>query len=893
MENHQYLNQKIELSSNQKRLNSPFNKNNQIPNFFRWDSNIIKTKNKIYNMNSTKEIHFTSRPKGEELNLNGPKILTINFPPEFILSNNNPRKNSSQEKNRYLKNNLGNDMELNDKDKNNGKFASTVKKDFEKLKGINSNIDINNNKKNLILINLNKKHKKKNKVQKKNFLYIKTHKGLSSSIGLSSNIGYSHSERELSKRRRKSSDNKKKFIRENETENYDSNHIKTEGSNYEFQNSLPNETINQINYKLNSKRNLNKPLNFHIYCNQNCNHVPNIEIKSNTYNNNNNSKEKILNNYLSGTKNIFILGNSSNKLIFNPSSINKGLKNINSEFEYDLHLGKKIYGKEFDNNYKYYNYINEPYKNIAHFNSESHCNISTSREQNPNSYNKEKYYIKTQTVFDNKINFPKHIINEIESIKNKEQKNNQNINSAAEYNKNILENFSIKKKLENINIGIAYKVYNGYKFYFNLPNEQIYILKEVSYSCGKGLIPQIELWNKKYQNDSTYLKIYDHEINFNQRQIIWIMQYPIGGESINDIINSVGFYDQNYLFDLVNKIYRAIVKLKEDKDNDKYKNVPFCICDIFINVNEHIKIIPPLIRQIPIDSNLDKKNNNNIYNKYISPCKCKKNLMKIMEYFKEESYSFLCLGLAIIQTITQNLIFDMSSYKYTLNQLKNSKKNIFKEYCCLVHLLLNIEQNYFNGGKYLLFRNFLKFYPKSLLTLLHECTNFKNNNVYTSNEFLNLYDTDKNLNLSIKEVLDITCLPENDYIKFDTFISDFEILFKGIKVNPEIYLRKLNSNKVIHVLSRAFGLDKEIFMNKLKEKIGIKFSELNKYDNKDKYDISENENSNNEIGIRNNFLNDIISSLFIGFNKKKREINDNIFNKQNHSELMNNYIQSN
>ena len=310
-------------------------------------------------------------------------------------------------------------------------------------------------------------------------------------------------------------------------------------------------------------------------------------------------------------------------------------------------------------------------------------------------------------------------------------------------------------------------------------------------------------------------------------------------------------------------------------------------------MNEHIKIIPPLIRQIPIDSNLDKKNNNNIYNKYISPCKCKKNLMKIMEYFKEESYSFLCLGLAIIQTITQNLIFDMSSYKYTLNQLKNSKKNIFKEYCCLVHLLLNNEQNYFNGGKYLLFHNFLKFYPKSLLTLLHECTNFKNNNVYTSNEFLNLYDTDKNLNLSIKEVLDITCLPENDYIKFDTFISDFEILFKGIKVNPEIYLRKLNSNKVIHVLSRAFGLDKEIFMNKLKEKIGIKFSESNKYDNKDKYDISENENSNNEIGIRNNFLNDNISSLFIGFNKKKREINDNIFNKQNHSELMNNYIQSN
>ena len=903
MENHQYLNQKIELPLNQKRLNSPFNKNIQVPNFLRLDSNKIKQKNKIYNIKSTKEIHYTSRPKEDEFNLNGPKILTINFPPEFMLTNNNSRKNQSQEKNRYLQNNLINDTELNDLEKGKGKLASTVKKDFEKLNGVNSNVNINNNKKNLILINLNKKNKKKNKILKKNFLYANTHKGLSSSIGLSSNIGYSHSERELNKRRRKSSDNKKEFTKESENyEKYDTNYIKTEGSNYEIQKSFPIGTTTEINYKfnkLNSQTNSNKPLNFHIYCNNNCDHAPNIKIKNNNYNNNNNSNEKILNNYLSGTKNIFIVGNSNNKLIFNPSSINQGITNVNSESEYNgLHLATKKYGNELNNNFKYNDNINEHYKNLIndHIKSESLYNISSNHGQNPNSNKKEKYYIKTQTVFDNKINYYENIINEIKNKKNKDQKSNANIKSAVEYNKNLLENFSIKKKIENINIGIAYKIYNGYKFYFNLPNEQIYILKEVSYSCGKGLIPQIEIWNKKYQNDSVYLKIYDHEINFNQRQIIWIIQYPIGGESVNDIINSVGFYDQNYLFDLVNKIHRTIVKLKEDEDNHKYKNVPFCICDVFINVNEHIKIIPPLIRQIPIDSNLDKKNNNKyILNKHISPCRCKKNLMKIMEFFKEDSYSFLCLGFAIIQTITQNLIFDMSSYKYTLNLLKNSKKIFFKEYCCFVHLLLNIEQKYFNDSKYLLFYNFLKFYPKSLLTLLHECTNFKNNNVSISNEFLNLYDTNKNLNLSIKEILDITCLPENDYKKLDIFLSDFEILFKDVKIDPEIYLRKLSSNKVIHVLSRAFGLDKEIFRNKLKEKIGINVGELNKFDNKDKdkYDLSENENSNNEIGNKNNFNDDNIFSLFIGFNKKKRGINDNIFNKQNHSHVMNNYIHSN
>ena len=194
----------------------------------------------------------------------------------------------------------------------------------------------------------------------------------------------------------------------------------------------------------------------------------------------------------------------------------------------------------------------------------------------------------------------------------------------------------------------------------------------MSYSCGKGLIPQIDLWNKKYTNDSLYLKIYDHEINFNQRQIIWIMQYPTGGESINDIINSVGFYDQNYLFDIVTKIYKAIIKLKEDKDCEKYRNVPFCICDIFINVNEHIKMIPPLIRQIPIDSNLDKKHNNTNYNsnKEISQCRCKNNLKQILKNFNEGTYSFFCLGFAIMQTITQNLIFEMKSYKYIINLIK-------------------------------------------------------------------------------------------------------------------------------------------------------------------------------------------------------------------------------
>ena len=169
--------------------------------------------------------------------------------------------------------------------------------------------------------------------------------------------------------------------------------------------------------------------------------------------------------------------------------------------------------------------------------------------------------------------------------------------------------------------------------------------------------------------------------------------------------------------------------------------------------------------------------------------------------------------------------------------MKNSEKISLKEFCCFVHLLLNIEKKYFNNTKNLLFFHFLNLYPKCLLSLLHECTNFNNNIPSTSNEFLNLYNTNKNLNLSMKEVLDITTIPQNNYIKFDTFLSDFEILFKDVKIDPEIFLNKLNSNKVIHILSRNFGIDKEFLKNKIKEKIE---QNANGLDNEIENNLKEN-----------------------------------------------------
>ena len=573
-----------------------------------------------------------------------------------------------------------------------------------------------------------------------------------------------------------------------------------------------------------------------------------------------------------------------------PSSINhlyignNKYKNLNKPFNYCNNMNDNFYKKN---------------GNFYHYNkSEKNSKLSPSQEKNSknsNSQSRDKNYIKTQTDFEKKSrpNYYEFLINE---LGNKNPPNPKfNINSAAEYNINVLKSFVTKKKIENLELGITYKIYNGYKFFFNVPNGQIYILKENNINSGNDIFNEIKEWNKKYENDSVYLKIYEQEIITEQKQT-FVMQYPTGGESLNDIINSVGFYDQNILFDIVTKIFRTIIKIKEDKNNENYKNVPFCLCDIFINLNEHIKIIPPIIRQMNKNSNNNKKINTQSGNG--KTCKCKSNisLLKIIFNINKEYISFFCLGFAIIQIITQNLIFELNSYKSicktmrTKNMInlnsnisyKNNNLNFTDKKCCLVHLLLDFEKRQLKGSEYLLFSHFLNLYPKSLLSFLHENTNFKNIIPSSSNEFLNLYDTNKNLNLSIKEVLEITTLPKNEFKSFENFLKEFEILFKDRKINNSDYIRKLNSNKVIQVLSRAFGMDKEKIMNNMMNKIE---DNDNNNNDSDKNRFKEK----NFFEDKNNLNFDNFSSYIIGNkNTNNNNINiNNIFNKQNIYKLHN------
>ena len=241
MESYQYLNHKTELSTNQNKLLSPFNKNLQIQNFFRGDSNIYKQKNKVYNLNNKKEILFSSRQKeNDELGLKGPKILTINFPPEFMLSNNNSRKNSSQEKYIYPQKKLMINYDINNKIRTEKNFANTMNKEFQKFNSNNNNpnkkegqklIAILPPKQQTIFSKLNKKENKY-KIQKKNILYTKLKEDEYKKVGLLSdnNLDYIHNETELNsgRGRRKLSSDEKDLEFEKNNNKLISNNLRTE-----------------------------------------------------------------------------------------------------------------------------------------------------------------------------------------------------------------------------------------------------------------------------------------------------------------------------------------------------------------------------------------------------------------------------------------------------------------------------------------------------------------------------------------------------------------------------------------------------------------------------------------------------------------------------------------
>ena len=335
-------------------------------------------------------------------------------------------------------------------------------------------------------------------------------------------------------------------------------------------------------------------------------------------------------------------------------------------------------------------------------------------------------------------------------------------------------------------------------------NIDCYIFKEIENINNKNnFLKLIESWQKNYRKCNHYLKILGFKKFNTQKNFCVILEYPTGGENFSDIINSIGFYDVKLLLNISQIIYECLSKIKNDKNN---KNINFCICDIYININNHIKIIPPFIRNI--------QNNKSF-------CKCKLSMNKLKNLFNysENDIPFFCLGFCLLQLITQNLIFKMKSFNYLMKADKEKNILCFKK-CCFIHTLINIEEKICDKKSDLLISNFIELYPECVTIFIHICTQIKsteNLDAIYKHEFLNMYDARNRVDVHFKEILKILNFDSKfnyNQIKYNDFLSKFEVIYKKIDMNQYVF-SKVFKYKILNNIIRAFNLNDKKEVNKL------------------------------------------------------------------------------
>jgi hypothetical protein len=387
--------------------------------------------------------------------------------------------------------------------------------------------------------------------------------------------------------------------------------------------------------------------------------------------------------------------------------------------------------------------------------------------------------------------------------------NTSNNNTNNKIKKTIEEFMSIKKMPNNLNEGIFYRSFHGYKFYFDLSNIDCYLFKEINDKIN--MVESIlDYWNRNYGQCENYLKILGIKIYESNYEII--IEYPNGGENFYDIISSIGFYDVKLLLNISQIIYNCLSKIKNDEYNS---NILFCLCDIYLNENNHIKIIPPFIRKIN-----DKE----------AECKCKYSIYRTMAVlnYNINNISLLCFGFLLLQLITQNLLFKLNSYNYLMNF--ENKNNILKyKNCCLLHTLLNIESDLFNQYNELLLKSFINLYPECVSDYIHICTQFNNSDtnydILHNHEFLNMYDANNHIEIYLKELLSVVTL-DKEYnkiiISFEEFLEKFESIYKRLNIDKYIFDKIIRHKKILNSLIRAFNLTKNSDSDKLYKLIRIK-----------------------------------------------------------------------
>ena len=771
---------KIILSTKYYSLNKQLNPGIQIQNFFRIDHNSkyqqnplrINNKNTIATKPSSHhyEIILSSRSKSKDKDsensyINKPKIIINNLPPEFNINTNTNSNNT---------NNTNNNCTNNDKVINN--FLLGTKTDI--------------------------------KTRENNLHHMKNFNN--------NRLSYTSNEKMIKNDTHNNSNS-------NMTNNNNINHYNTEGSELDNLNqdisSIGFKSFNIVSIKNRGKTALK--YNRNEYYNGNLSEIAEIINRKNgnksQKRNEKENKNKIkiikiseeskgLKNYIKGGIRPIKINNNNNnfqrKVI--PPIMHKFDKiNFDSEsmFSYKKsqlsNLNNFNYSKlqKNDSNSNITMIENHQGKTFSSFKNGIKYNLDIERKsfsgKNINEdFSKKKVVSRPNSEDNNKTNF--------------ETNNNNDYNEKDIINKKIQDLLIYKKPPNHLNNGLFYKYSHGYKFYFDLNNIDSYIFKEIENINNKNnFLKLIETWKKNYKKCNHYLKILGFKKFNTQKNFCVILEYPTGGENFSDIINSIGFYDVKLLLNLSQIIYECLSKVKSDKIN---KNINFCICDIYININNHIKIIPPFIRNI--------QNNKSF-------CKCKLviNKLKSLFNYSDNNTSFFCLGFCLLQLITQNLIFKMKSFNYLMKADKEKNISCFKK-CCLIHTIINIESKICDKKNDLLISNFIELYPECAKNFIHICTQFKsmeNLDIIFKHEFLNMYDARNHIDVHFKEILKILNFDSKfnyNQIKYNDFLSKFEVIYKKIDMNQYVF-SKVFKYKILNNIIRAFNLNDKKEVNKL------------------------------------------------------------------------------
>ena len=869
---------KSDIQSSNKAIKVEYNKLQKPSNFFRGEkiNNNKQPKKLSYDQN---EKFMTSRIKENEIE---PRLLLEKLPPAFHLKNSqnsNDSKTTTQTKlsvNEYPNNYNKLNLHLNiSKD-----FSPNYKKEIDIKKRSEEKKIINNY---FIKEEINLENKLK---IKKNHTDNKLNKHNNDIIPLK-NI--EKSSNDYFDKKSSTEYNKNFFVcyNKNNDNNY---HLKTDLSEYE--NLKPKNILLDIGYNPIKESTFNKKSGERM---KNSNQL----LKQNNYNLN---SKKIIN---------YIFNEE-----INMSDLNKKNHRKNSDFSIFNYVDNTMKKNERSGSYidlnNYQNYIkphlyyspNNTNTNINNNQKNDHSNKINNIKNNydlrlsskplfhpiiphrKKSQDKER----TNTSNDNNIKniktickMPKMAI----ATDNYSNKDNLDVNINE---KNILQNINKKiKTIENINEGITYKYNNGYKYYFNLRYTNIYFLKEVQYYFAKGVSISIKIWNKNFNENNNYLSIICRILNTPENHYTFVIEYPRGGESLYDIINSIGLNEPKLIYYLISEIIKNILILK-NKENKEYQNIPFCLCDLFLTINEELKIMPPVIRKIPINSSKIINKLKEETNTALNICQCKKNYKILINEINlpKNNISFFCLGLSILQIITQNLLFKLKSYNMLI---KNKNKNIFD--CCLIHSLLNIEKNIKNNShEQLLLLDFLKLYDDKLIIFIHSFTRFEEINENLNCDFIDYQNKmEKRIDLSIKELFKIIYLNNNNYISLDNFLKSFKLLFNNMKIDKKNFISLLHENKIIDIIKRNFNIDKKQLKN-IFMKI-IYNNEINDY----LYISDKNDNFANS---GNYFYNDFSFRQIENNNKKMKTINETINNDNKRSNYTNknnvifkNYIPNN